>query len=572
MFLNIPNLKIDDYYPELNFGKLLKTLLYKRGLRMDEIQDFLYSQNLDLVDSSKIYGMEKAVRVIEERIKKGGKIIIHGDFDVDGVCATTILFDYLYYKRGADVFPIIPNRIDEGYGLSEKTIQKAIDLGGKLIITVDCGIKDTELVEKYKKQIDFIITDHHQFKTDVNGKILLPKAKAVVHSAHPKSKYPTMISGGATAWQLVRELDKNRTVILRQTQDDNLQSKIDVNEYLDLVAISTVCDIIPLTSENRKLVQKGLKAFAITNRPGLKKLIEVTSIDLNKIDTYHFGFVIGPRLNAPGRVLGDAMDSVRLLVTKKTEQASELALKLHNLNLRRQEITKEYLELAEKQVDSKKKAIVIIGEGWPEGILGLIAGKLAEKHFKPTFIASIGEKDNITGSSRSPLDNFILVDALEAAKEHLIRFGGHKQAAGFASNKAIFTGFDVKVLKYINSITEDNDFIKKINIDLKIEDFSYLDIDDIGELRLLEPYGNSNQKPIFLFPNVRICNTKLFGKEANHIMIEFEKDGKILTGKIFNFDPNMKPDLDSIKDIVGCIGINEWNGRKSIEVEIKHIQ
>jgi len=602
MQYTVSDMKIDDYYPDLSYSNLLKTLLYQKGFSKEDAQAFLSTVDEELEDSAKIYGIKKAAKVIEERITEGGKIVIHGDFDVDGVCATSILFDYLYFKRGVDVFPIIPNRADEGYGLSDKTIEKALNLGTKLIISVDCGIKDYEIVEKYKKQVDFVITDHHQFRFDEKDEILLPKAKAVVHSAHPKSKFSTMISGAATAWELVRELEKLqiRNYELRErssvipdlataeirnlginetTPGNTLNSrlrendKIDISQYLDLVALSTVCDIIPLTKENRKLVQKGMKVFSETSRIGLKKLADISEIDLKKVEAYHFGFVIGPRLNAPGRVTNDATDSLKLLLTKKLDQASELAMKLHDLNAKRQDMTKKYLELAKKQIDLNKKAILVTGEEWPEGILGLVASKLAEEHYRPVLVASVDKDGKITGSSRSPLESFSLNKALEHAKEHLTRFGGHKMAAGFASNKDIFYGFEDKILEFIELNTVQEDFIKRIEADIEIADFTQITPDSILDLKKLEPFGIGNPKPKFLFRNCQIIEIQEFGKTYTHLKLILKHNNSIITAKGFNCVgkyPNLE--LNQKIDLLGHLSLNEWNNRMTIEVDIVDIQ
>jgi single-stranded-DNA-specific exonuclease len=556
---------VSDYFPDLHYSNLLKSILYARGFDKKKTLEFL-EEKFVLEDSSGIFGIKKAAKYILVAIEAKKKIVIHGDFDVDGVCASAIAFDYLYFKLGADIIPIIPNRADEGYGLSEKTIQKAIDFGAELILTVDCGIKDIELVDKYKAQIDFIITDHHQFSTDQKGNILLPKAKAVVHSAHPKSKFPCMISGAATAWQLMREIEK-----LRASYATVAKTNIDMDEYLDLVALSTVCDVIPLISENRRLVQSGLKHFAKTKRLGLIELAKIASVNLEKINSHHFGFVFGPRLNAPGRVTNDAMDSLRLLVTKKSQQSKELAQKLNELNLKRQEITEKYLEIAEKQIELNKKSIVIIGEEWPEGILGLIAGRLAEQYYKPTFVASIGENEQITGSSRSPLEDLYLIDVLMSAKSCLTRFGGHKSAAGFASETKIFTDFPFIVEDYISKNTKPEHFIRKINYDLIIEDLKQITIDEIEELSLLEPFGEGNRKPSFMLKQAKIINRRFFGKDQNHLMLELLLKNQIIKAKYFNFNPDLNLELNQIYDFIGSIEINEWNGSKEIELNINSV-
>lgn len=561
----VRNPEIKDYFPNLRLSNFTKTILFNLGMNEKQATEFINVQNNEFEEPLRIYGIEKAAKVINKYIKENKKIIIHGDFDVDGVCASTILWDYLYFVRHADTFPIIPNRADEGYGLSEKTIRKAIDMGGDVIITVDCGIKDAEIVDRFKKEIDFVITDHHQFLTDEQGNIVLPKAKAVVHSAHPKSKFSGMISGAATAWQLVRAIE-----LLREDKDCIQQAEVE--DYIDLVAISTVCDIIPLTAENRKFVLKGIEKIKEKKRTGLLELMNISQIDTENIQSYHLGFVLGPRLNAPGRVLNDAMHSMRLLSTRNTTQAKELAHKLNSLNLERQELTKLYLEKSEKQIDLSKKAIIVIGENWPEGILGLIAGKLAEKHFRPVLVASIDESDNITGSSRSPIDTLYLNKALEYAKDHLTRFGGHKMAAGFASHKDIFEGFENRILEFIEQNTKNEDFERKLMADLEIKDFNEITFEIIEELQLLEPFGLGNPKPIFLIQSAEIQNINTFGKDGNHICINIFHSQNNINAKAFNKAEQFNHlQIGQTINILGHLSINKWNNQKNIEIDIVDI-
>jgi single-stranded-DNA-specific exonuclease len=559
---------IAKYYPNLPYSPLLQTLLNNLGLNEDEVIRFLNSYQMDFEDPTKIFGMDKAVEVITEAIEKKQKVAIHGDFDVDGISATTILFDYLYYECGIEVLPIIPHRVDEGYGLSEKTIQKALAWGANLIITVDCGIKDVVLVDKYKDQVDFIITDHHQFYTNEKGEIELPKAKAVVHSAHPESEFSTMISGGATSWQLVRALQKNKEQSTKNESDDSL-----VNKYLDLVAMSTVCDIIPLTLENRKFIQRGCKQIAQSERIGLLELLKVSQIDPKKVDCFHFGFVLGPRLNAAARVTNDAMDALRLLSTRKKSQAEELAGKLDQLNVQRKSLTLEYLEQAEKQINPDKKAIVVLGHEWPEGILGLVAGRLAEKYYKPTFVASAGHDGNITGSSRSPLDAFYLNKALEHAQAHLSRFGGHKQAAGFASELKIFEGFEDKILEFVSQNSTDEDFVRTTDVDLVLESLEDISIPDIEEIALLEPHGVGNPRPMFLLKNCTLKNFSKLGKEQTHLKLFLKLGSSELEGIGFSMAEEYFPKLHSGQkiDVLGHLSINEWNNTKKIQIEVKNI-
>jgi single-stranded-DNA-specific exonuclease len=567
MNLRVKTDKLELHYPSLQYGKLLQTLLKNLNLSEEEVIKFLNSHSAEFEDPFLIYGMKKAAKVIEEAIQKSQKIVIHGDFDVDGVSASTILWDYLHYERKTEVNPIIPHRVDEGYGLSEKTIQKALNLGANLIITVDCGIKDVALVDKYKKQIDFVITDHHQFATNEKGEVTLPKAKAVVHSAHPKSKFSTMISGAATAWQLVRAIEQDRNKGNDQSTEDKLE-----NRYLDLVALSTVCDIIPLTLENRKLIQKGLKKMCENSRPGLSELLKVASVPAKDLTCYHCGFVIGPRINAAARVTNDAMDAMRLLSTRKRTQAEDLAMKLDNLNIQRKSLTMKYMEEAERNIDPSKRAIVVLGEEWPEGILGLVAGRLAEKYSRPAFVASAGHMGSITGSSRSPLDTFYLNKALDYAKAHLTRFGGHKQAAGFASEISLFQGFEEKILEYTLNETTDNDFIPVTDIDIALTSLSDITVKDLEELSLLEPHGLGNPRPLFILKECEVMNYSKIGSQRNHLKLQLKMDGIMLDGIGFGLAEEYDDlHICQIIDVVGHLSVNEWNNAKKIQVEIKKL-
>ncbi len=555
--------RLEKHFNSSPYGKLLQTLLHLLEIEEDKIEEFINCEALELADPFLIFGMRQAVDVLEEALQAKKKVAIHGDFDVDGVSATAILWDYIYYYRGVDCLPIIPHRVDEGYGLSEKTIKKAIDFGAEVLITVDCGIKDLMLVEKYKDKLDFIITDHHQFYTNEKGDIELPPARAVVHSDHPESKYPTMISGGATSWQFVRAMEMNR---------DKEGYEQYVNKHLDLVAISTVCDIIPLTIENRKLIKRGLRTVAENNRLGLASLMELAGMNAKEASAYHFGFVLGPRLNAPGRVLNDATTSLRLLATKNMKQAQELAANLNELNVKRQKLTSDYMAEAEKMFDHSKKAIVVLGHDWPEGILGLIAGKLAEKYFKPVFIGSADEHGHIIGSSRSPLDSFYLNKALEHAKDHLERFGGHKQAAGFASNVTLWNGFEDKVIEYIEQNTSDSDFERVMTVDLALTDMDDITVRDIEELSLLEPHGVGNLRPVFMFRNASIRNFSKIGKEGTHLKMSLELGSKTVDCIGFSMVekfPDIK--INQNVDVVGCLAINEWNNQKKIQIELKDL-
>ncbi len=560
MQINILDNAVQTFFSDLPYGPLLQTVLRQRCKDESAIHEYLKKDH-ELYDPYTIYGMQAAVSYIENAIAKNASFAIHGDFDVDGVCATTILWDYLYYQRGVTCTPIIPNRVDEGYGLSDQTVQKAINRGADVIITVDCGIKDIEIVQKYRTSIDFIITDHHQFLTDEKNMIMLPEAQAVVHSAHPEGKFPVMISGAATSWQLVRAIEIHRKKL-----------EVNVENYLDLVALSTVCDIIPLQGENRKLVQVGLKVLKENPGTGISELIQHCNIS-NPIDTFHCGFVLGPRLNAASRVTHDAMDALRLLATRNQQQATRLAVKLDSLNTERKQLTETYIARAEQHIDNKKKGIVIIDEAWPEGILGLIAGRLAEKYQRPVYIGSIDSKGHIIGSSRSPLRSFPLHKSLEYAASHLERYGGHMQAAGFASTEGLIHGFEDTILEYIEQCTQPDDFLPTIDVDIEIGDISTITLEEIEELSLLEPFGLGNPKPLCLLRACKLLDFKMVGSLQNHVKM------KVVHGRtpvdVIGFNmPDIAETLSIGKNInlVGHLRVNEWNGSLSRELELKYLE
>lgn len=548
-------LEVKKHYPKSELSDFIQTLLKNRNIEDHEIDGFFDTGDYDFETESGIYGINKAAEEILKAVKSKKKIVIHGDYDVDGVCATAIIWDYLYNHQRADVWPIIPNRADDGYGLSDNTIQKAIDNGAELIISVDCGIRDVELVEKYKEKLDFIITDHHQFRTDEKGKILLPASLAVVHAMHPKSKYSTPISGANTAWQLVRAIDRIA------------DTKMNTDEYLDLVSISTICDVIHLSPENRKLVRKGFESIRNSRRVGLLELMNTAAVKKEDISSYHVGFIIGPRLNAPGRVKNDAMDSLRLLLTQNQAKAKLLANEINELNTLRQNLVKEYLEFAEKMIDHDK-VIIIMGEEWPEGILGLIAGRLSEKYFLPVFVGSKNKNGEIVGSARSPVLSVELHKVLESSSEFLTRYGGHSQAAGFATNIDLFEKFKHRMTEVIEDIIIEKP-VKEFECEFEVRNIVEISIDDIEQIKLFEPFGNGNPEPVFFFPECEILDFKKFGSTSSHTSLKLKIGEGMIEAKKFNDEEVYT--LGGKLSILGNLKINDWGGVKRMELIVREM-
>ncbi len=548
--------------------ELIDFILKERGISDTEL--FLNPEISHLHDPFLMYGMDNVVDSILEAIKRNKKIVIHGDFDVDGVTGTSIMWDFLYRELGADVTPLIPNRFTDGYGLSEESIIKAKEIGAKVIITVDCGIKDIEIVEKYKDDFQFIITDHHTLLSSDEAKDLdnveiigdHAISKYVKAATHPglNNQYPFKeICGSVVSWKVCSALNIRTG------------NKVDINKYLDLAMLGTVCDIMPLRDENRVIVKYGLERLRKTENAGLRALMNVAGADPSEIQSYHIGYVLGPRLNAAGRI-EQAMDAVRLLTTKSKDAAYTLAKKLDRLNRERQDLTQKYSDEADLIIknEGNKKVYFIVGDEWPEGIVGLIAGKLSQKHYRPVLVAS-KSGGHIKGSARS-IESFNIANVFKELDKYLLRHGGHAGAAGFQLDYSTLFEFKEALEDHVNKNLSDVDLEKILLID------SYMDFDDIDfsiiDLLLkLEPFGHYNPDPVFAFSNIMPVRTEKFGSDKQHFKF-FTKKRPDLEFIGFNNARMYSSLLSSNKtlSIAGMPGINEWNGNKRIQIKVRDIK
>lgn len=548
-------------------SELIDFILKQRGI--NDTKYFLNPDKSHIHDPFLMFGMKEVAESILEAIKNKKKIIIHGDFDVDGVTGTSIMFDFLYRELGADVIPVIPNRFTDGYGLSDQTMKKAKDLGGELIITVDCGIKDVEIVEKYKNDFEFIITDHHTLLSsiDENNKDIVKKigdhyvSKAAIAVTHPKLKnqYPfSEICGAAVSFkvcQAVNELNGGN---------------VDMDKYLDLAMMGTICDIMPLIDENRSIVKYGIELIHFTQNEGIKALCKVAGIDFEAIEPYHIGYVLGPRINAAGRI-EDATEAVRLLTTNSKQAAEKIALKLDSLNRQRQDLTKEYTDIAEEQLQSQKgnKVHFILGEDWPEGIIGLIAGKLTQQYNRPVLVASNND-GVIKGSARS-IETYNIANTLKDLDHFLVRHGGHAGAAGFQIDPESISKFTEALFHHGDENITDADLEKLLFIDSKI-DLDDLSFDLVDALYSLQPFGNKNEEPIFAFENLNLLEPYIFGSDNQHIKtgIPGRDDIEFIS---FGNASKLKPLIrENNVNLAGVIGTNEWNGNKKLQIRIKDIK
>lgn len=552
--------------PEQNNLSLIEWIYKSRDVNPKNKLFFSPSVN-DLHSPLLMHNVQEVAETLMNFIGTDRKIFIHGDFDVDGVTATSIMWQFLYKDLGLKALPYIPSRFTEGYGLSEDSINNILDQGAELIITVDCGVKDIELINKYSDKVQFIITDHHTLlpkDTNMEGSklvgeyVISDKAKAV---CHPKlNNYPFVeLCGAAVSWKVCSAVN------------EILSLGINVNKYLDLVAIGTVCDIMPLIGENRTLLKLGLEQLRKTDNIGLKSLFEYLNIIPRDLDSYHLGFVIGPRINATGR-LENAMDAVRLLTTSNPDYARQMSSRLDSLNAERQQLTQKFIDIADEQIkeQSDDKLYFVYGEDWPEGIIGLIAGKLTEKYHRPVIVGSVNDQ-KVKASARS-IEEFHIANNLSKHSTLLISHGGHAQAAGLSLELSNLQELIKQLKLNANKDLEGTELVKKLKID-GIGILEEVSDETHTQLQALSPFGMANKKPIIAFLGITPDKIKVFGKENNHLKLFFlNGDREIEAISFNNTEYTTNIDFSKPLDVAGTIEKNEWNGKISFFIKIDNIR
>ena len=530
--------------PSLHYhglDKITSQLLYNRGVMPDDAKSFLLADTY--YDSMLFTDMGKVVERIRLAVYSSEKILVYGDYDVDGICAVSILWDYLYTKMHANVIPFIPSRFNDGYGLSQKQVDKFISDGTSLIITVDCGITAVSVAEHIKKLgIDLIVTDHHHPKDE------LPDCFAIIH---PQRGYPFQeITGSAVAYKLIQAISGN----------------LDTTEYMDLVALSTICDIVDLKSENRSFVKSGLKVINSKKRVGIAKLMEISNIDF--VDVYHIGYILGPKINASGRIY-DAFDGLRLLSTKKEEYAHLLAVKLDNLNKERKKLLEDTLSSIIPKIDSSLDFNLVVSDDWHEGIIGLVAGRITEVSNRPSIVLTKKTKDLYIGSARS-VNGFNIVNYLEKNSSLLEGFGGHTAAAGLQIKQKnipiLKKSLETDASQFFKNVTKE----KTINID-DVVSMSNVNESLYDEINTLSPFGKGNPIPVFLMQGVKILSAYNVGKSNEFLKMKLtDKDGDSIFDAIW-FTPNLTTDILSTLayiDIVFSLNKNVWGNVSKIEFRI----
>lgn len=547
-----------------HISPVLARIIINRDIKEEDFSLYLKSDLSLMHDAGSLYGVEDAYNEIMSEIKNGNKIRVVGDYDIDGVCSSYILVKSLR-RFGANADVRIPDRIKDGYGINDNIINEAANDKISMIITCDNGIAAHSQMELAKKLgIKVIITDHHEVYQE-EGKDYLPVADVVINPKRSECKYPfKSICGALVAYKLM-EYMYERLYSKKMYEDSEL------SDFLEVAAIATIGDVMPLVDENRVLVKHGLKSLLNTKNLGLRALIKATGMEGKKISAYSIGFVIGPCLNAGGR-LENALVALNMFMSESSDEANEYAMHLKELNDERKDLTamnvKVAVELAEREY-SDDDILVIYLENCHESIAGIIAGRVREALGKPTIILTdaFGEDGMIKGSGRS-IESYNMFEALYEVKDIFEKFGGHHMAAGMSLKKDRLDEFRKRLNE--NSKLTKEDFIQKIWIDVPLP-FSYISLDFVRELEKLEPYGNKNEKPKFARKGIKILSKNILGKNKNVVkMVLEDDDGTRLDGIYFcdgeAFFEELKGNNEI--DIIYYPDINEYGGRESLQVII----
>ena len=492
--------------------QLLASILLNRGLAPSEFKTFLSKSKQGILNPMTMLDMDKAVERIKSALEEKEKIVIYGDYDVDGITSTALLFGFLK-SMGADIEYYIPDRKDEGYGINIIAVNKLIKEGVKLLITVDCGITAIGEIEFAKLQgMDVVVTDHHTCKERIPT-----AAVAVLNPKREDDEYEfDALAGVGVAFKLVLALAMNMGLNTSEVFD----------KYVELAAIGTIADVVPLTSENRVIVEKGLALLQNPSRWGIKALLEISGVADKKVTTATVAFALAPRINAAGR-LSTATTAVELLLTESEEKAEEIARELDTSNKERQqtelEIHQEAIAMIESDKDFEKKNVIVLAkEGWHNGVIGIVASRLVEHFHRPCILISL-DNGKGKGSGRS-VGNFNLFNALSACENMLTNFGGHAVAAGLGINEDKLAEFDEAINKYAKENLTAEDLVPVVKVDCVLGGAN-LNIATAKLLSTLEPYGMGNETPVFAIKDVRVISVSAVGIEKKHLKMQIEKDG-----------------------------------------------
>lgn len=546
--------KVEKLKSKYGISELLATILVNKNITTQkEIEEFLNPTRNDFFDPFLINDMDIAVERIRKAIETQEKVIIYGDYDVDGITSITVLKSFLK-DVGLDVDYYIPNRLEEGYGLNKNAIDEIAKNKYTVMITVDCGISAIEEVNYANSLgIEVIVTDHHEPGEE------LPKALAVIDNKRKDSKYPFReLAGVGVAFKVSQALAQSMNV----KEEEYLK-------YLDIVCVGTISDIVPLISENRVITKLGIKLLKQTRNTGLKAIIN--SSGYSQINSTTISFGVAPRINACGR-MGKAEQALKLLLSKDIYEVNKLTQELNNYNRERQEIEKEIFESVLNKIEQnnldKNRTIVVGGEGWHHGVIGIVSSKITEKYFKPSILLSFEEDGTGKGSGRS-IPGFDLHEALMKCENCLEKFGGHSMAVGLTLKKDKFEQFYEEFEKVAKENKTEN-IVPIINVDAKIE-LNEIDKTVVEDLKQLEPFGEANKMPVFALKNIRIDSIRALS-EGKHLKLTLRDNNQIINAIGFNIGElaNEYKIGDKV-DIAGVLEINTFNGIDNLQINIKDI-
>lgn len=566
-FITMKKADFNGIAEKYHISPIIARLIRNRDVIGDEEIDFYLNGTIaDLYDGMLMKDMDRAVEILAEKIREEKKIRVIGDYDIDGVNATYILQQGLF-ELGADIDTDIPDRIKDGYGLNIALIDRALDDGVDTIITCDNGIAAADEITYGKENgLTIVVTDHHEvpyIEEEGEKNYILPPADAVVDPHRADCGYPFKgLCGAAVAYKLVEALCN---VMQREPED--------LDYLMENVAIATVGDVMDLTGENRVFVKQGLEMLKRTQNPGLKALIECTGIDVDRLNAYHIGFVIGPCINASGR-LDTAKRALELLNARTRRDAVMLAEDLKALNDSRKEMTERGVNEAINMIETTSlkddHVLVVYLPDCHESIAGIIAGRIREKYYRPTFVLTKAE-DGVKGSGRS-IETYDMFAQMCRCRDLFIKFGGHKLAAGLSLTEENVPLFR----KTINELAElsEEDLQMKVSIDMRLP-FPYITEELIHELELLEPFGKGNPKPLFAERNLRVISPRIFGRNRNVLKCRLQDEQGSQMDAVYFGDVEACLKAMEEKQVMSFTyypSVNEYMGRRSLQLTIVNYQ
>ncbi len=538
----------DEYLDDTELSPLVAQVLYNRGIKPEEIEPFLAIDRKLEGNPFLLPDISKAVSRIYEAVLSREKVAIYGDFDVDGVTATVILVEGLS-RLGAEVICHIPDRFNEGHGLNVTALEELHAQGTNLIVTVDCGVTDLTVVKQAREMgIDVIITDHHVPLES------LPRAVAVVDPKRKDSLYPYPdLAGAGVAFKLLQAL----------FYKDNKEKWL--ARFLDLVALATITDLSPMVGENRYLVKAGLRELNSSSRVGIQEMVKLVGLKMGELDSEDIAWVLGPRLNATGR-MNNASTSYKLLTTQSLEEARLLALELEEKNAERQKLTSEVLHRARERLLAKLHLPLLIecDESYSIGVIGLVAGKLVDEFYKPVIVISLGS-ELCQGSCRSIVE-FNIASALENCRDLLASFGGHPLAAGFTVPRRNLAQLEQRLMSLAMDQLGHLELRPEIVIDAEVP-LAALVGDILDLIQRLSPFGRGNPQPTFLSRQVQVIDCRNFGNQAKWLRLKLKQENVIWQAVDFK-SQGEREEISSCIDIVYNLEKSRWNGEEVLSLNL----